>query len=121
MKANIINCTPHAIVVNSGCMDPEDSIYFPPSGHIGRVKVETKFAFDLNGIPVATQVFGEIEGLPEPVDGTFLVVSGLVLAANKANVLIGIKPRNDLIGPDTGPSAIRDENGRISAVRGFVI
>ena len=47
MKANIINCTPHAIVIDN----EKEFIGFAPSGSVARVKVETKFRFDLDGIP----------------------------------------------------------------------
>jgi len=48
--------------------------------------------------------------LPEP-DIVYIVFSP---------VLSGVKRRNDVVAPDTGPCAVRDEKGQIIAVRGFV-
>jgi hypothetical protein len=53
-----------------------------------------------------------VEGLPDPVAGVVYIVSGRVLSE-----LAGSRP--DVVSPDTGPDAIR-ENGQIKAVRGFV-
>ncbi len=54
---------------------------------------------------------GGVEGLPEQQDGTFLIVSGMVFAASD---------RPDLIAPDTGKTAIRNEKGHIAAVTRFI-
>jgi hypothetical protein len=43
----------------------------------------------------------------------YLIVSGMVLDA-----LAGGRP--DVVAPDTGPDAVRDEKGHIVAVLGFV-
>lgn len=98
-----INLTPHAIVLNSG-----ES--FPPSGQLARVSA-TFTPFE-NG--VCEQVYGEIENLPSPTEGTRYIVSGLVLAA-----LRGSRP--DVVAPATGhPEVVRNEKGQIVSVPGFV-
>lgn len=67
----------------------------------------------LGGVRVTSQVFGAVTGLPDPSPDTVYVVSALVLGALKGS-------RPDVVAPDTGPDAIR-ENGQIVAVRGFVV
>jgi hypothetical protein len=61
------------------------------------------------GIPIVRQHFGQIENLPEPTDGVIYITSSLVAQAAQ---------RVDVVSPDTGPTAIR-ENGQIVAVRGL--
>ena len=64
-------------------------------------------------IPIAETRFGAVEGLPEPEPGVILVVSRIVRSA--------LPSRDDLIVPDSGPNgAVRDENGRIIGVKGFL-
>jgi hypothetical protein len=101
--AKFKNLTPHAIQLNGG-----ESI--PPSGNVARVSVNFS-DFDANGI--ASTEYGQVEGLPPPEHGVFLVVSALVLAA--------CKDRLDLVAPATGhPEAKRNEKGQIVSVPGFV-
>ena len=102
----IINLTPHPISITDGPT-------FQPSGTVARVSVQQEDAGDINGIPVKKQVFGDITGLPDPQDDTIFIVSVLVLEAAKA---VG---RNDLVAPNTA-NAVRDENGHIVSVPGFV-
>lgn len=104
--AKIINLTPHPISITDGPT-------FEPSGTIARVSVQQADAGNINGIPVKKQVFGDITGLPDPQDDTIFIVSTLVLEAAKA---IG---RNDLVAPNSA-NAVRDENGHIVSVPGFV-
>ncbi len=63
---------------------------------------------EIGGVPVDVTQVTSIEGLPEPEEGTYYIVPQPV-----AKIL----NRTDLVTPDTGPSAIRDENGKIYAVR----
>ena len=99
---NFVNCTPHAIVLNDGTT-------FEPSGIVPRVAAS--FTDFEDG--VCRQVFGDVEGLPEPKEGTIFIVSALVLAA------VG-QSRPDVVAPATGhPQCIR-ENGLIQSVPGFV-
>ena len=95
------NFTPHAIVLNC-------STSFPSEG-VARVK-QSFGEFDKGG--VCSQNFGEVEGLPDPVAGTLLIVSALVLQAGG---------REDLVAPATGhPDTVRNEKGHIVSVPGFV-
>jgi hypothetical protein len=130
----IKNCTPHPIVVRINKTD----LTFPSSGIIPRVRTVEKreegidhcdmedpfciFNQDLEGmdcgnctvrffIPCVSQTMGDVEGLPDPEEGTFLIVSQMVFAASD---------RADLVAPDTGKTCIRDSQGRILAVTQFL-
>jgi len=108
----IINLTPHIVKLNSGKE-------FPPSGMVTRVSAQfsrlTPQELLNEGIYIYSVEYGEIEGLPEPEEGKLFIVSAMVLEAGRK---IG---RNDLVAPATGhPEAIRNEQGQIVSVPGFV-
>lgn len=105
----LINLTPHPIVLRSGKVD----VTVPPSGTVVRVLSTPGEVLPIEGVPVpvyAAPSWGSVEGLPEPVPGTFYIVSALV-AARCAH-------RGDVVSPGTGPAdgAVRDDAGRIVAV-----
>lgn len=102
-EVEIINCTLHAI----SWMREGEEIVIEPSGIVARVNIEER---DL-GHGFVTHVPGEITDLPEPQEGKVFVVSGFVFAATE---------RGDVIAPNTNKS-IRDENGRIIGVPGFIM
>lgn len=101
----IINCTPHVInaVRKDGTL-----INFPPSGIVPRVSSTSQEVADLDGIAVVATVFGAVTDLPAREDGTWLVVSRLVLNA--------APDRDDLLAPG---ELIRDENGQPKGCKGF--
>ena len=66
-------------------------------------------------IPITVRNFGEITGLPEPVEGVTFVASMVVA---QAAAKLG---RRDVLAPDTGPSAVRSEDGKVIAVQGLVL
>ena len=102
----IINLTPHAITITDGPT-------FPPSGKVARVSVQQVDDGMIDGVPVKKQTFGDIVDLPSPAPDTVYIVSSLVLSAAKA------AGRTDCVAPDTA-NAVRDENGHIVSVPGFV-
>lgn len=107
----VVNLTPHTVTVRNEAGDR----LFAPSGQVARVATHSAKVVEFDGIPVYEQTFGDIEGLPDPEEGTIFIVSMVVREAAKK---IG---RDDVVSPDTSPQgAIRDEQGRIIAVRGFV-
>lgn len=111
---NIINLTPHAIVVQS---ESGDRTTFAPSGTVARVTSTPGALVTIPGcpIPVANaQTFGEVEGLPAPTPRTIFIVSAMVLAR--------CQDRNDVVGPGTGPNdgCIRNDKGHVEAVTRFV-
>lgn len=101
---NFVNLTPHAIVLNDGTV-------FHPTNTVARVAVSFS-EFDSDGI--CEQVFGEIQDLPDPKEGTVYIVSGLVLSALKGT-------RSDVVAPATGHKlVVRNEQNQIASVPGFV-
>lgn len=102
----VINLTPHAICVETQA----GRITLQPSGTVARVSSTSEDRGTFAEIPLSETVFGEVEGLPAPTEGVIFVVSGFVLDRVR-----DVRP--DVFRPDTGPDAIRDEKGRIVAVR----
>ena len=103
----IINLTPHDINIISEA----ENRTFPASGSIARVSQSFSDAEPVDGVPCQKQELGKPEGLPEPEDGTYYIVSSFVASA--------AGDRNDLLVPNTG-RAIRDEKGHIIGVPGFI-
>lgn len=102
----IINLTPHAIVLNDGTK-------FEPSGLIARVASELTVSSVVDGIPLFRQTFGEVEGLPAETPNTMYIVSAMVLNA---------VDRKDCIAPATShKDVVRNEAGHIVSVPGFVV
>lgn len=103
----MINLTPHPIVLQK---DDGTRIQIMPSGAVARVSTTDTVTGDHDGIPVVRRSFGAVTGLP---DGDApCIVSAMVLAA--------VPGRAGVYAPDTGPTAIRDQNGRIVAVTRLV-
>jgi hypothetical protein len=102
-----VNLTPHDISV-------EGFGVIPASGAVARVTVAQRDIGTRGGVRLRQSVKGLVEGIPAPQDETTYVVSGMVLdALNGARVA-------DVVAPDTGADALRNEKGHIVAVRGFV-
>ena len=108
-----INCTPHAITIALPAWAGSNCYTLEPSGILPRCETVRREIGHPGPFRMVRQTTGEVIGLPVPVEGTMLVVSGMVLAALK-----GARP--DVCAPDTGADAIR-EGGQIVAVRGFVV
>lgn len=107
VPTKFINLTPHDVKLNDGTI-------YPASGKIARVA--NKFSNFCCGI--SKVFYGEIEGLPEPENGTYFIVSAMVLAANNDEPVW--KRRGDLVAPATGhPDCVR-KDGFIVSVPGFV-
>ena len=135
----IINLTPHAINVKAA--HHKAALTFPASGEVARVSVKFEeidpcpfggglcdycntechsnaimAPSDMGGqsIPEYRQVFGAVEGLPEPQPGTLYIVSAMVLSALAGS-------RSDVVAPATGhPACVRNDKGHILSVPGFV-
>lgn len=69
----LINLCEHVINLPGGLVLPAC-----PKGEGARVAVTRTPVGIRCGVPAFVPVYGEIEGLPEPVDGTVYVVSNLV-------------------------------------------
>ena len=113
-EITVINLTPHAITVR----DETGDTVFPPSGQVARCASEQReefFASHALGLPVVKNVIGPVEGLPEGEScghKVYLVSSMVAQHPSIAGV------RLDVVSPNTGPTAIR-ENGQIVAVQSF--
>jgi hypothetical protein len=121
-NVKIVNLTPHEInIIMPNVWDMKGipnlqmnidhgtgtvTITIPASGIIARCRTERKTVSNVDGIPVTSTIFGEVEGLPEPKEGTIYIVSSLVAQA--------CKDRNDVFIPD---DTVRDEEGKIIGCR----
>jgi len=113
----LVNLTPHNItIVDENC---KPIAIIPRSGVVARVSQIRNPLYNLildNGveIPVVENTYGEVQGLPDPDEDTYYIVSVIVANAVKGK-------RYDVLYPDTGPGSVcRDENGRIVGVRFLV-
>lgn len=108
--AIFINLTPHEI----NLITEEFSQSFAPSGEVARVKqipVEAEAIFipgETIKVPTVNMEYGELIGLPESVENTFFIVSGVVQAA--------CPNRYDLLAPG---EQFRDSEGRVVGCKNF--
>ncbi|EPU3828884.1 hypothetical protein ACVWU4_000864 [Campylobacter coli] len=86
----LVNLTPTALNVATGI---GTTATIEPSGIIAYVSVEYVDKGHYNNIPIRETVYGDIQGLPEPEEGTMYIVSPLVYSAAKK---LG---RKDVISP----------------------
>ena len=89
----------------------ETTATIPPSGTVAQRSATREPAGSINGFPVYCSTYGAVEGLPPPQPETVYIVTEIVRIGTS---------RKDVVAPDTGPTCIRDDNGNIRAVRGFV-
>jgi len=106
VPTKFVNLTPHEIVVSTRNIKKT----IGPSGQIARVETSQQHETWLDGIELVRTVYGDVIGVPEPEDGVVYIVSSLVASR--------LPERVDVVAPDTGPTAIR-ENGQIVAVTRF--
>lgn len=119
----VINLTPHAINLYKleDCAEITQGNYKTlilkegvspmmvlPSEGVARATQTKKQIDTIEGIPVNATVYGDVEGLPEPSQGTFYVVSALTAQA--------AKNRSDLLIVD---STVRDADGKIVGCTAF--
>lgn len=106
----LVNMTPHAIVFCDAAGNPLHTM--EPSGSLVRCSTERSVVGEMsfNGIsvPLAEVKLGSVNGLPEPVEGTFYVVSAIAGQAAKA------AGRQDVLLVD---DAVRDSAGRVVGCR----
>ncbi len=89
-----INLLPHAINL--------PGLAIPPSGIVARCAEATLYQAPIEGVPIVIKKYGAVTGLPDPVPGTWYIVSLLLRQA--------CSDREDLLSPG---DAVRDEAGRI--------
>lgn len=109
----LVNLNKHAIDVQ---LASGEAISLPPSGTVATVSVVTEDAGSEAGVPCVYTTYGPVVGLPEPEAGVTYVVNAIVLAR--------VRGRDDVVAPDTGPSAVRfadgPQKGQVKAVVRFV-
>jgi hypothetical protein len=103
-----VNLTPHAVTLRVG----ERDLVIPPSGRVARVSSREVPCDPFGDVPTVRREWGAVEGLPDPAPDTIYLVSALVLEH--------VRGRDDVVAPDTGPTAVRDAAGQIVAVRRLV-
>ncbi len=103
----LLNYTPHTLNIHTddGVME------LAPSGEVARVSVQMGAAETLsfNGyiVPTFVPTYGEVTGLPDPVEGVGYIVSGLVASAAK---------RDDVFSPG---ELVRDNGGKPIGCKGL--
>jgi hypothetical protein len=94
------NLTPHEITIVDSNAKVVKAI--PSEGIALRLKATTVPVETVSGVPLTRTVYGECADMPEEKEGTFLIVSQLILAA--------YPERKDLLVP---AEMLRDEKGNI--------
>ncbi len=114
-----VNLTPHEINVQT----PSGKfLTIEPSGYVARAETIEEYTNDVGGIPAITRKLGKpiIPEIPIVHDEViFYIVSSMVLEASKSYDP-DIHENARIIAPDTGKTAIRNENGKIKAITRFV-
>lgn len=103
---NIKNLTPHEIVL----VYDNTERRFPPSGLVARLEEKTTSLPGLWEVPLCKKEYCTAN-LPPQEPGTIYLVSAMILAASD---------RPDLVAPDTGDGAIRNEKGQVVGTTRFV-
>lgn len=116
----LYNCTQHMIRIKVG----EVIQHYPPCGLVLRVETITEDAGTVEGIPVVLMERKAITVAPKstmqepPADATHLIVSSFV-ASNFDAAEYEADHGVTLLAPDTGPTAVRNEENQIEYVLGL--
>jgi len=108
MTPNLLNLTPHPIVLRSLGGDRT----LPPSGRVARVDIEeVQQPGYVEGVKVIARRPGKVTGIPKDDKGAYIpcVVTPAVLAALPAGT-------RNVYAADMGPSAVRGPQGKVVAV-----
>lgn len=97
----LVNLTPHEVVIMDDALGAP-ALVIAPEAISARCGVTREIAFLADGVRVNRTVFGEISGLPDPIVGTWFIVSRIVAEAAAG--------RSDLLVPD---ETVRNESGQI--------
>lgn len=104
---NLINLTPHAINIITAAAG---TVTVAPWHTVARCSSAATPAGEVNGIALSRVTFGEVTGLPDPVEGTLYIVSALVRSALPA--------RTDLASPG---DLVRDAAGVVIGCKGLIV
>lgn len=103
----IINCTPHPLNIHR----KDGTVLNLPKGTVVPRLDAVESAINMvEGIEIFVTNFGVTKDLPDEIEGTYLVVSRMVLDANP--------DRADLLSPG---AAVRDDKGNIIGCKGLTI
>ena len=103
----IINLTPHTLnIIGADGSVREEA----PSGVVARVTTSRTQTGEVHGLPLFTTTYGEVTGLPAPVEGVILVVSGLVAGHPS------VRDRADVYSPG---ELVRGADGQPVGCRGL--
>ncbi|MBJ6364167.1 hypothetical protein ACFOQM_23380 [Paenibacillus sp. GCM10012307] len=115
-EAIFVNLTPHVFTLYAA--DKKDVLLSvqaePEMARVSQTYVDVP---DINGFPVVRSEYGTVTGIPDPQPHTYYIVSLLVAQALAAT---GIK-RTDILVPDTGAGAVRNESGGIVGTTRFMV
>jgi len=103
----IVNLTPHTVTILNS--DNQIIKEYPSEG-FARISTSSQIVGEIDGIAISKTVMGAIQDLPEPDGESVFIVSMPVAQACSG--------RNDIVAPDTGPTAYRID-GKIIGVRQF--
>ncbi len=101
-----VNLTPHAIHL----VHENSETTIQPSGMVARCVETTTPLETIDGIDLVYCQYGDVEGLPDPLEGTIFIVSMLVRQR--------LTNRKDIASPG---ELIRDENGNIMGCRNLIV
>ena len=99
--SRIRNLTPHTVTIMLYTIDGAgEQIIYMPTGVIPRLSTKTIQVGAVDGIPLTSTVFGEVQDMPDAVQDVYLIVSRMVLAAlpNRSDLLVP----NELVRNDKG-------------------
>jgi hypothetical protein len=101
----LVNCTPHVlnIVRKDGTV-----LNLKPSGIIPRVATTNEIYDEIDGVVISQTLYGSVQDLPEPEEGTYYIVSLLV----KKTAIT----RDDLLAPG---ELIRNSEGQTVGCKGL--
>lgn len=101
----IINMTPHTINILAN----DNMLSFESKGNL-RIESTENIVGEINSIPIVNSILSDCK-LPDYNKYVFYIVASMVRTRYPY--------RPDLLSPDTGPTAVR-ENGNIVAVRRLI-
>lgn len=107
----VINLCPHPLNIIAEDGSIRD---FPKCETPARVSQSEEIVGNIIGVEISKQSFGKVENLPEPKEGTYLIVSRLVVTAAQAEG----RDVSDLLIPGPG---VRNEQGQIIGAKGFSV
>lgn len=122
----LVNLTPHSITLRVKSREGDKDVTIPPSGQVLRVENREMARRshvlisdeDHNIGSVTTRVLecGNVSCVPEKLNTIYIVSLPVLMALDTRGI-----ERYDFVAPDTDKGAIRDEEGKITAVTGFVV